>query len=151
MRMLLPVRPGAPPPGSTTIGRAKTNGIVVHDALASRVHAMLVFTPAGTEIRDNNSSNGTFVNGRRVTRSLLHDGDIVTIGNTDLVASGRTLVARSAPERTGGLTVHGLGLTINGRQLVTDVSFTARPGTLTAIIGPSGAGKTTLVKLIGGA
>jgi ABC-type multidrug transport system ATPase subunit len=151
MRNLLPPRPGTPPPGSTTIGRAKANGIVVHDALASRVHAVLTFTPAGVEIRDNNSSNGTFVNGQRVARALLHDGDIVTIGNTDLVASGHTLVRRIARTRASGLTAHGLGLTIDGSRLLTDVSFTARPGTLTAIIGPSGAGKTTLVKLIGGA
>ncbi|GFG73604.1 ABC transporter ATP-binding/permease Rv1747 [Mycobacterium botniense] len=151
VRMLLPPRPATPPPGSTTIGRAKSNGIVVHDALASRVHAMLVFTPAGVEIRDNNSSNGTFVNGQRITRTLLRDGDIVTIGNTDLVASGNMLVPRIAPTLTSGLVAHTLGLTVDGHRLLTDVSFTARPGTLTAVIGPSGAGKTTLIKLIGGA
>src|SRR6202012_91580 len=39
----------------------------------------------------------------------------------------------------------------DGRRLLEDVSFTAKPGTLTAVIGPSGAGKSTLVKLIGGA
>ena len=50
------------------------------------------------------------------------------------------------------LEVHSLGLTLpNGRQLLTDVSFSARPGSLTAIIGPSGAGKSTLAKLVGGA
>ncbi|MBS4728369.1 ATP-binding cassette domain-containing protein [Mycobacterium sp. SM1] len=151
IRLLVPPRPGAPPPGSTPIGRAKTNGIVVHDALASRVHALLVVTPAGIEIRDNNSSNGTFVNGRRITRAPLRDGDIVTIGNTDLVASGHTLVPRTAPAPTSGLTAHGLGLSIDGHRLLSDVSFSSRPGTLTAVIGPSGAGKTTLVKLIGGA
>jgi ABC-type multidrug transport system ATPase subunit len=50
-----------------------------------------------------------------------------------------------------GLDVHLLGLTLpNGRPLVSDVSFNARSGSLTAIIGPSGAGKTTLAKLVGG-
>ena len=50
------------------------------------------------------------------------------------------------------LNVELLGLTLpNGRQLVSDVSFSARPGSLTAIIGPSGAGKSTLAKLVGGA
>ena len=43
------------------------------------------------------------------------------------------------------LEVHGLGLTLaDGRQLLSDVSFSTRPGSLTAIIGPSGAGKSTL-------
>jgi ABC transport system ATP-binding/permease protein len=151
MRILLPPRPARAGSGSTTVGRSTVNGIVVHDALASRVHAVLVLSPAGIEIRDNNSRNGTFVNGQRITRALLQQADIVTIGNTDLVAWGHTLVPRIAPTRTGGLTVHALGLTIDNRPLLTDVSFTARPGTLTAVIGPSGAGKSTLIKLVGGA
>jgi ABC transport system ATP-binding/permease protein len=50
------------------------------------------------------------------------------------------------------LDVHLLGLTLpDGRQLVSNVSFSARPGSLTAIIGPSGAGKSTLAKLVAGA
>jgi ABC transport system ATP-binding/permease protein len=137
--------------GSATIGRAKSNNIVVEDALASRVHAMLASTPAGLEIRDNDSSNGTFVNGTLITSAKLRDGDVVTIGNTDLLATGNTLVSQPAATRTSGLTAYGLALTVDGRQLLQDVSFTAKPGTLTAVIGPSGAGKSTLVKLIGGA
>jgi ABC transport system ATP-binding/permease protein len=150
MRLLIPPRL-APPRGSATVGRAKTNSVVVNDALASRVHAVLVSGPTGLEIRDNNSSNGTFVNGALIARAMLRDGDVVTIGNTDLVATGDTLVSRAAPARTRGLAAHGLALTIDGHPLLEDVSFTAKPGTLTAVIGPSGAGKSTLVKLIGGA
>src|SRR5947209_2711271 len=152
-------RPPTPPPSrpspvrsqvAMTVGRAKTNGVVVEDALASRVHAMLTSTPAGLEIRDNGSSNGTFVNGTLITSARLRDGDVVTIGNTDLLATGNTLVPQPTA-RTNGLTAQGLALTVDGRQLLQDVSFSAKPGTLTAVIGPSGAGKSTLVKLIGGA
>jgi ABC-type multidrug transport system ATPase subunit len=148
-----PLPPAAPvrSQATATLGRAKTNSIVVADALASRVHAILTFTPAGLEIRDNDSSNGTFVNGTRITTAKLRDGDVVTIGNTDLLATGDTLVPQPAAGRTNGLTAHGLALTVDGHQLLQDVSFTAKPGTLTAVIGPSGAGKSTLVKLIGGA
>ena len=147
-----PSTPPARPRDSATIGRAKTNSIVVEDALASRVHAMLSSTPSGLEIRDNHSSNGTFVNGTVIAGAkLLRDGDIVTIGNTDLLATGNTLVPQPAAARNRGLTAQGLALTIDGRQLLQDVSFAAKPGTLTAVIGPSGAGKSTLVKLVGGA
>jgi ABC transport system ATP-binding/permease protein len=150
-----PRRPVSPRTGGSsglvTVGRAKTNTVVVEDALASRVHAVLVSSPAGLEIRDNNSSNGTFVNGTLISRAMLRDGDVVTIGNTDLLATGNTLVPQPAAARTSGLTAHGLALTVDGRRLLEDVSFTAKPGTLTAVIGPSGAGKSTLVKLIGGA
>jgi ABC transport system ATP-binding/permease protein len=49
------------------------------------------------------------------------------------------------------LHVHDVSLTVEQRlALLNNISFSARPGTLTAIIGPSGAGKSTLAKLIGG-
>lgn len=141
----------APTQVTTTIGRSKTNGIVIADPLASRVHAVLESAATGVVIRDNDSSNGTFVNGTVITRALLRDGDVVTIANTDLVVSGHTLVPRTAPATASGLTAQGLALTTDGHRLLDDVSFSAKPGTLTAVIGPSGAGKSTLVKLIAGA
>jgi ABC transport system ATP-binding/permease protein len=149
-----PGRPAEPPSGSATIGRATENDIVVPDLLASRHHATLVPTRAGTEIHDAHSINGTFVNGAPVDRALLHDGDVVTIGNVDLVFAGGTLVRRTETEaatRTGGLGVHGVTWTIEGdKTLLDNISFAARPGTLTAVIGPSGAGKSSLAKLIAG-
>jgi ABC-type multidrug transport system ATPase subunit/pSer/pThr/pTyr-binding forkhead associated (FHA) protein len=152
VRNLLPQREQPAPPGSTKIGRAPDNEIVVDDALVSRVHAVLVPTPAGLEIRDNRSSNGTFVNGYPITQALLREGDVVTVGNTDFIVAGNRLEPRAtAAARTGGLQAYNLGFVVDGRHLLIDVSFTARPGTVTAVIGPSGAGKSTLIRLLGGA
>jgi ABC transport system ATP-binding/permease protein len=143
--------PPAKMAGSVTIGRAADNDIVVDDVLASRHHATLVLTPLGTEIQDR-SSNGTFVNGTRVGSAILSEGDVVTIGNVDLVVSGGMLVPRSETEtRTGGLEVRAVEYVVdNGKQLLDNISLTARPGTLTAVIGGSGAGKSTLARLIAG-
>jgi ABC-type multidrug transport system ATPase subunit len=145
--------PAVKPAGSVTIGRASDNDIVVPDVLASRYHATLTLTPLGTEIRDT-SVNGTFVNGTRVGSAILTEGDTVTVGNIDLVVSGGLLVRRSETEaatRTGGLEVRNVQYTVeNGKQLLSDISLTARPGTLTAVIGGSGAGKSTLARLIAG-
>jgi ABC transport system ATP-binding/permease protein len=152
---LLPSRSGAlqKPSGALTIGRATDNDIVIQDVLASRHHAFLTQTPLGTEIRDAHSINGTFVNGVRVGSAVLTEGDVVTIGNVDLVFTRDTLVRRTeAATRTGGLEVNSVCYTVEqGRkQLLDHISLTARPGTLTAIIGGSGAGKTTLSRLIAG-
>jgi ABC transport system ATP-binding/permease protein len=151
---LLPSRSGAlqMPAGSATIGRATDNDIVIQDVLASRHHAFLIQTPLGTEIRDAHSINGTFVNGVRVGSAVLTQGDVVTIGNVDLVFTGDTLVRRTeAATRTGGLEVNSVCFTVDhGKQLLDHITLTARPGTLTAIIGGSGAGKTTLSRLIAG-
>ncbi|OBI81105.1 ABC transporter ATP-binding protein [Mycobacterium sp. 1245805.9] len=133
------------------IGRSLDNDIVLHDVLASRHHAVLTATPLGAEIRDAHSINGTFVNGIRVGSAVLAEGDVVTIGNVDLVFSGGMLVRRQeVAARSGGLEVREVNFAINGKNLLERVSLTARPGTLTAIIGGSGAGKTTLSRLIAG-
>ncbi len=153
VRNFLPQRPPPVPPGATSIGRAPENAMVVDDALVSHVHAFLIPTSAGLEIRDNHSSNGTFVNGCRITQALLRSGDIVTVGNADFIVAGNRLEPRAAAAaaETGGLEAYGLGFVVDGRNLLTDISFTARPGTVTAVIGPSGAGKSTLIRLLGGA
>ena len=135
------------------LGRGHTdNDVVIQDVLASRHHAFLTQTPLGTEIRDAHSVNGTFVNGVRVGSAVLTQGDVVTIGNVDLVFTGDTLVRRTeAATRTGGLEVNSVCFTVDhGKQLLDHITLTARPGTLTAIIGGSGAGKTTLSRLIAG-
>jgi ABC transport system ATP-binding/permease protein len=151
---LLPSRSGAMPKpvGAATIGRSTDNDIVIQDVLASRHHAFLTQTPLGPEIRDAHSVNGTYVNGVRVGSAVLAEGDVVTIGNVDLVFTRDTLVRRTeAATRTGGLEVNSVGFTVDhGKQLLDNISLTARPGTLTAIIGGSGAGKTTLSRLIAG-
>lgn len=153
---LLPSRSGSiqKPAGSQTIGRATDNDIVIQDVLASRHHAFLIQTPLGTEIRDAHSVNGTFVNGVRVDSAVLHDGDVVTIGNIDLVFHGGTLARRdqtATETRTGGLDVRVVTWTIeNNKTLLDNISLTALPGTLTAIIGPSGAGKSTFARLVAG-
>ncbi|MBW0016272.1 MAG: ATP-binding cassette domain-containing protein [Mycobacterium sp.] len=140
------------PVGALTIGRATDNDIVIQDVLASRHHAFLITTPLGAEIRDAHSVNGTFVNGVRVGSAVLNEGDVVTIGNVDLAFLRGNLIRRTAAAtRSGGLEVNSVCFTVDhGKQLLDHISLTARPGTLTAIIGGSGAGKTTLSRLIAG-
>ncbi|OOD74954.1 ABC transporter ATP-binding protein, partial [Mycobacterium tuberculosis] len=92
--------------------------------------------------------------GARVDAALLHDGDVVTIGNIDLVFADGTLARREEnllETRVGGLDVRGVTWTIDGDKTLLDgISLTARPGMLTAVIGPSGAGKSTLARLVAG-
>ncbi|KKB98991.1 ATP-binding cassette domain-containing protein [Mycolicibacter arupensis] len=152
--ILRPSSASAPnaPAGALTIGRAIDNDVVISDVLASRHHAMLVPTPLGTEIRDSRSINGTFVNGVRIGSAILSEGDVVTIGNVDLEFHGGTLVRRTdTTPGSGGLEVRDVCFDVEGgKRLLNNISLNARPGTLTAIIGGSGAGKTTLARLIAG-
>ncbi|NMN96228.1 ATP-binding cassette domain-containing protein [Antrihabitans stalactiti] len=143
--------PSRVPQGGLTIGRTSDNSIVVNDVLASRKHARLLPSPQGLVIEDVGSVNGTFVNGSRVQRSVLREGDTVTIGNVDFVVTEGTLRLRARGAAETGLNLHGLGFTVEGnKQLLVDVSMNANPGSLTAMIGPSGAGKSTLARIIAG-
>jgi len=70
----------------TTLGRDESADVVVDDPGVSRRHSEIRVTTDGphlvTSIRDLNSTNGTFVNGERITSQRLEDGDRVTIGRT---------------------------------------------------------------------
>jgi FHA domain-containing protein len=67
-----------------TLGRADDNGVVLHDARASRRHARIVADGSGWSVEDLGSSNGTFVDGAQVRRSRLDRGQIITVGETFL-------------------------------------------------------------------
>ncbi len=68
-----------------SIGRALDNDVVLESNDVSRHHVRV--EPAGTLLRliDLGSTNGTRVNGRRVSEHLLRDGDLVELGSTPLL------------------------------------------------------------------
>ncbi|RMG20577.1 MAG: FHA domain-containing protein [Deltaproteobacteria bacterium] len=71
--------------GLVTIGRHYENVIVVADREVSKRHAVVEETSEGWVLRDLGSSNGTFVNGRRVDTLRLASGDEIRIGSSRIV------------------------------------------------------------------
>ena len=66
----------------TTLGRSAGNTIVVNDDFASARHALIVQEDGHWWLEDQQSRNGTRLNGANVNkRALLVDGDIIRIGN----------------------------------------------------------------------
>lgn len=86
-----------------SIGRDAACGIVFDNAGVSRLHAVLSCGPNGeVQVSDRQSSNGTYVNGRRVDSSVLRPGDKVEIGKFTLEVSLLPgAVAGQAPEAHG--------------------------------------------------
>src|SRR5688500_19065415 len=73
--------------GVRTLGRATGADFIVDAALVSRVHCRLTLLPGGDlEVRDLESTNGTFVNGQRIEAARLVPGDRLQIGRVELVA-----------------------------------------------------------------
>jgi pSer/pThr/pTyr-binding forkhead associated (FHA) protein len=73
-----------------TIGRAVRADFILDAPLVSRLHCRLT-AGHGLEVLDLNSTNGTFVNGKRVTRATLRPGDRLTVGRVDLTVRESTL------------------------------------------------------------
>ncbi len=72
-------------PGVTILGRTSDNQIVVNDVKASSHHAELRYTGQDYTITDLGSTNGTFVNGQQLDRTMprvLRTGDTIRIGDT---------------------------------------------------------------------
>lgn len=70
--------------GVYVVGRGDTCELVIPDPTTSRQHARVTRGPQGTELADLGSTNGTYVNGRRVVRCLLRHGDRVQVGGAVL-------------------------------------------------------------------
>jgi pSer/pThr/pTyr-binding forkhead associated (FHA) protein len=67
------------------LGRLDTSDIPVKDGKASREHAKIYKQGEQFAIVDLNSSNGTFVNGEKITKRILKNGDEIAIGTVRLV------------------------------------------------------------------
>ena len=76
---------GVPVVSRMTLGRAFANSVVVNDGSVSRLHVTIELWPTdGSEeviFRDEGSTNGTFVNGKRIERQVVRPGDEIWVGS----------------------------------------------------------------------
>jgi len=89
------------------LGRDPSCDLVLNDAKCSRRHAVLEAGPQGIAIRDAGSANGTFVNGRKIERANLAEGDVVRLGEVILKVlpedvPGTLMMAPEDIEEVGG-------------------------------------------------
>lgn len=80
-----------------SIGRTEQNDIVYPSKVASSKHAVLSYRAGKWFVQDMNSTNGTFVNGTRVTQSGLNIGDTIFIMGLKIVI-GRNFIAVNNPD-----------------------------------------------------
>ena len=126
--------------GQTSFGRGPDNNVALDAADVSRHHARLTVTGSRVEIADLGSSNGTFVNGERVTTANLAPGDQIRFGSAvrlELMATShrtQTVIAASADGTLMAVPQH---MDPNATQLV-QLSPAVEPPTPAArgIVGP---------------
>lgn len=90
--------------GRTIIGRTRDNDLQIDSRFVSRHHCQIVTTTEFSVIEDLNSTNGIYVKGKRVRRCSLNDGDVITIGDHELMYfDNRPQRGRSASDSSPGL------------------------------------------------
>ena len=75
--------------GPMRIGRAEESELPIKDPRVSRLHARVHARDGHLVLTDLGSTNGTRVNGQRIREVVLGDGDVIAIGETELVVGGR--------------------------------------------------------------
>lgn len=85
------------------IGRRLENDIVIDDPRVSRYHAQLRVVNDGYELIDVNSMGGTYINGNRITKSILYPNDLISLAGVELVYKQHDMPARSDLRETSPL------------------------------------------------
>lgn len=134
--------------GPFIIGRDSACNLHLDDLRVSWRHARMTRSGDTWTLEDLRSSNGTFVNGRRIRRHRLRPGDMIRIGPTEFTFDGDSL---SGAVRTRvRVDARELRRVAGGRTILDGVSVSIAPGQVFGIAGVSGAGKTTLLDALSG-
>lgn len=73
------------PLGTTTVGRDPSADITLDDRGLSRIHFEIAWNGEVAAIRDSQSTNGTFVDGIRISEVVLRGGNVITAGRSEVV------------------------------------------------------------------
>jgi ABC-type multidrug transport system ATPase subunit/pSer/pThr/pTyr-binding forkhead associated (FHA) protein len=134
-----------------TLGRDPKCELVVHDPQVSRCHARVTAAGNGWRLEDLDSTNGTYLNRRRLTRATqLRPGDTIGVGGHlfTFTEDGRL----QGGDSRGRVTLEACDITVDvpARRLLHNISLTLYPSEFVGLMGPSGAGKTTLMNALNG-
>jgi ABC-type multidrug transport system ATPase subunit/ABC-type multidrug transport system permease subunit/cellobiose-specific phosphotransferase system component IIB len=134
---------------SLLIGRGTSCTISLDSQQVSRSHSRIEKAGNDFVILDLGSTNGTFVNGKRVEKKTLKNKDIIQVGPIRfLFADGK--VYQLNEKDVVRIDVINVSKEILGTQVLRDVSLSVLPREFVGILGPSGAGKSMLLNIMNG-
>ena len=132
-----------------TVGRSAANDVVIPDPQVAPHHCTFLRSGDGWRVVDAGSGRPVLLDGVPVSSAPLAMGSQVRIGPWRLQLIDTVLKAYGS-RSFSALTARGLTRHIGEITLLEDVDFTIFEGEVVALVGPSGAGKTTLINAITG-
>jgi ABC-type multidrug transport system ATPase subunit/pSer/pThr/pTyr-binding forkhead associated (FHA) protein len=133
------------------IGRDASNDVVLNSPAVSRYHAQIERVGQRHRLTDLRSTNGTFVNDKRIEGDVwLQQSDVIRIGSYSFVMGEDEL---GQYDESRGLRVDALDLNKWVRKdlnILKDISLAFKPREFIVVVGQSGGGKSTLVDAIAG-
>lgn len=131
------------------IGRSADNDLVINNIKVSRKHAKLEKSGSQWFVEDLGSSNGTFLNGKKVKRTKITPKDVLTIGGIPLNIE-KLFAAKKEIKGDIQIAANNITFRVKDKLIVDEVGLTILPGEFVGLIGPSGAGKTSLMMMMNG-
>lgn len=140
-----------------TVGRTAEADVVITDRTVANKHATITRTPNGFKVHDNASSNGTYVNGLRISDREVKTGDMVSFGKVffEVVAQGLRVWSPTASQVLPALVARDVTFSVPDRnsrgkrkQLLAGIDFEVPDRSVVAVVGPSGAGKSTFIRTV---
>jgi len=132
------------------IGRAADNDVVINNIKVSRYHVEIRKENQHFIIKDLDSSNGTFLNNKRISNAEASTEDIISVGGFEIKLKELFAEGYESIESKIQLSVRNVSFRVNEKVLVQPMDLCINGGEFVGLIGPSGAGKTTLMLLLAG-
>jgi len=147
-----PVTAGSKPRGSDfVLGRDSGCGLVLDCPRVGPRHARLLKSGDQMVLEDLGTPAGTFVNGQCINgRVTLAAGDVVGIGSYRFEVSSEGRFRRRDFQDQDAIEARDISVDVPGRRLLDGVSLSILPAEFVGLMGPSGAGKTTLMNALNG-
>lgn len=138
------------------IGRHESSDIKLDGLQISNRHARLTRSGSGVSIEDLRSTNGVYVNGKRISRQEIGPQDRVQIGSFQIVVDGGGGVLVYDTRSRTRLDIANVSLSVKDRtaggrlDLLDSISLSIQPNEFVGVLGPSGAGKSMLMEVMNG-